>query len=82
MSLFKENVEAWYALLALGICHGDLKVNKEHHIFVAECPIRFWWKEIPASEMFRRVYYIAVQDVVSAHPGLTNVETNAPRLSV
>lgn len=36
---------------------------------------------LPASEMFWCVDYIAVQTVLSAHPGFIDVVTNIPRLS-
>lgn len=52
------------------------------HMCVAECSIHFRPEGLPASKMRRCVDYMAVQDVVSAHPSFKNVVKNVPCLSV
>lgn len=43
---------------------------------VAKGTIHFFQKGLPASEMLGAVDYNEVHDVVSGHPGFTNVGTN------
>lgn len=70
------------SMQAPGIYRIDLQVKRLQNMSVAECAIPFCWKGLLASEMFRYVDYMRVQDVVRGHPGFSNVDTNAPRLPI
>lgn len=49
---------------------------------VAECTARIWWNKLCVSDRLRRLYYMSVQDVVSTHPGITNIVTYVPPFSL
>lgn len=56
-------------------------MRRLQHILVAECAIHFWLKVLLVFQMLRCVDYMALQDAVSAHPVISNVEINGSRLS-
>lgn len=44
-----------------------------HHMAAAECAFHTWGKGSPAFDMLTCVDYMVVRDILSAHPGTTNV---------
>lgn len=56
-------------------------MKRLQHTSVADCAAQFWRKGLPGSEMLRYVDHMEVHDVMSGHPGATNVVSDFPRLS-
>lgn len=70
---FEVETEAFHYVHASGIYNSFIRAKRLQSMSVAKCVIHFLQKGFPVSEMPRRVDYMGVQDVVSAHCVLTNV---------
>lgn len=61
-----------------GTIRMDFKKSALEYISVTECAIYCWWRGVSSGEMFRRVDYINVWNVASAHTGLSSGAGGVP----
>lgn len=70
---YSSESDAFHHVQAKDIYNSDPQDKELQHRPVTGCDIYFWQEQLPAFEMLWCIDYMGLQDIVSAHPGFTNV---------